>query len=65
MARYEFTKREYRKMAKYNGKVIVARDSDSNEILGVFKDMAEFRSIFPGAEIVGNDWDYETMIIWC
>ena len=65
MARYEFTQREYRKMARYNGKVIVARDSDTDEIMGVFADMAEFRKIFPSAEIVGTEWDCNTMIIWC
>lgn len=65
MARYEFTTREYRKMARYNGKVIVARDSDTDEILGVFADMNEFRKVYPSAEVVGTEWDYETMIIWC
>lgn len=62
MARYEFTKREYTKM--FHGG-LVARDSDDNGILGVFADMAEFRKVYPSAEIVNTEWDYNTMIIWC
>jgi hypothetical protein len=65
MARYEFTEQEWKKMSTNGGATIVARDSDDNGILGVFIDMDEFRKVYPSAEIVNTEYDYNTMIIWC
>lgn len=62
MKHFGFTQEDHHKMFLGG---FVAFDKDDNGILGVFADMNEFRKVYPSAEIVRTDWDYDTMMIWC
>ena len=49
----------------YGSKIIVAKDSDTEEYLRKFHTIEELRKIWPGAEIVGKEELEDCIVVYC